>query len=123
VSKRGLAKLSQRLAEQLDAVDGSSEVEVIVELQPVRPPATGSRQERIAAMKERFERELGPVAEKIEQAGGSVVETAWLNQTIRGRIPAGEVPNVAEDDVVSAIDLPRRLEPDAQPPTQTRPAP
>lgn len=110
MSERGRAKLSQRLVEELGAVDEASEVEVVVELQPVQTPQAGSRQERIAAMKERFERELRPVAERIAQAGGRVVETAWLNQTIRSRLPAGEVPRVAEDEAVGAIDLPRRLE-------------
>jgi hypothetical protein len=122
LSERGAAKLSPRLVAELGAVDESSEVEVIVELQPVETPPAGSRQERIAAMKAGFERELRPVAERILQAGGQVLETAWLNQTVRSRIPAGQVPRVAEDEVVSAIDLPRKLEPDGQP-TQTRPAP
>jgi hypothetical protein len=122
VEKRAVAKLSPRLAERIGSVDGSSSVEVIVELQPVDMPAAGSRQERMAALKERFERELRPVAERIIEAGGQVLETAWLNQTVRGRLPAREVPRVAEDEMVSGIDLPRMLEAEGQP-THTSPSP
>jgi hypothetical protein len=123
MSERDVTKLTPRLRQELGAVDESSQVEVIVELQPVEMPKAASRQERMAAMREGFERELRPVAEKIIEAGGEVLETAWLNQTVRSRIPAREVLHVAEHETVSGIDLPRKLEPDGQPPTHTRPAP
>jgi hypothetical protein len=122
MSEGDVAKLSPRLRRELAVVDESSQVEVIVELQPVETPTAASRQERISAMKEGFERELRPVAEKITRAGGQVLETAWLNQTIRSRLPAGEVPHVAEHEAVSGIDLPHQLEPEGQP-TNTRPDP
>jgi hypothetical protein len=122
MSERDVVKLSPQLRQELDAVEASSQVEVIVELQPVEMPKAASRQERMAAMKEGFERELRPVAERIIQAGGQVLETAWLNQTVRSRIPAHEVSHVAEHETVSGIDLPHKLEPETQP-TRTRPAP
>jgi hypothetical protein len=112
MSERDVTKLSPRLRQELGGVDEASQVEVIVELQPVEVPNSGSRQERMAAMKAGFERELQPVAEKIIQAGGQVLETAWLNQTVRSRIPAGEVSHVARHEAVSGIDLPHKLEPD-----------
>jgi hypothetical protein len=122
MSEGDVAKLSPRLRRQLAAVDESSQVEVIVELQPVETPTAGSRQERVSALKEGFERELRPVAEKITRAGGQVLETAWLNQTVRSRLPAGEVPRLAEHQGVRGIDLPHRREPEGQP-TNTRPDP
>jgi hypothetical protein len=76
MSERDVTKLSPRLRQELGGVDESSQVEVIVELQPVEMPNLGSRQERMAAMKADFERELRPVAETIRQAGGQVLETA-----------------------------------------------
>jgi hypothetical protein len=112
MNERDVTKLSPQLRQELGGVDKSSQVEVIVELRPVEMPEAGSRQESIAAMKEGFERELRPVADKIIQAGGQVLETAWLNQTVRSRIPAREVSRVAEHEAVSAIDLPHKLEPD-----------
>jgi hypothetical protein len=115
MGEREVAKLSPRLRQELGAIDESSHLEVIIELQPLEMPKAASRQERMAAMKEGFERELRPVAEKIIQAGGQVLETVWLNQTVRGRLPAGSVEQVAEDETVSGIDLPHKLEPDGQP--------
>jgi hypothetical protein len=123
MSERDVTKLSPRLRQELGVVDESSQVEVIVELQPVEMPKAASRQERMAAMKEGFERELRPVAENIIEAGGQVLETAWLNQTVRSRIPAREVSHVAEHETVTCIDLPHKLELDSHPPTHTRPAP
>ena len=122
MDKSVAAKLSSRLAERIDSVDESSPVEVIVELHPAAMPTWGSRQERIAAVKEDFQRELESVAEKITAAGGQVLEAAWLNQTVRTRIPAGEVPRVAEDEAVSSIDLPKALEPEDHP-SRTSPLP
>jgi hypothetical protein len=107
------AKLSDRVTERLSSADESSPIEVIVELHPVDVSATGSRQQRIAAVKAGFERELQDVAEKITEAGGQVLETAWLNQTVRSVIPAGRLSQVAETDAVTGIDLPRPLQADA----------
>jgi hypothetical protein len=106
------AKLSPRVAEWLATADGLSPVEVIVEMQPVDVPATGSRRDRVEAVKAGFEQELRAVAETIVAAGGRVLETAWINQTVRSSIPAAELVRVAEDDAVTAIDLPRPLTPD-----------
>jgi hypothetical protein len=107
-----VAKLSSRVTERLAAVDERSPLEVVVEMQPVAVPATGSRTSRIEAVKAGFEEELRGVAERIAAVGGEVLETAWINQTLRGSIPAAELVRVAEDDAVTAIDLPRPLQPD-----------
>jgi hypothetical protein len=112
VDKDPGTKLSPRVTEQLAAVDGMSPVEVIVEMQPVAVPSSGSRGERVAAVKAGFERELRSVAETIAAAGGRVLETAWINQTVRSSLPASEVLRVAADDAVAGIDLPRPLSPD-----------
>jgi hypothetical protein len=123
MSERGVTKLSPRLRQALGAIDESSQVEVIVEMQPVEVSKAGSRQDRVAAMKEDFERDVRPMAEKIIEAGGEVLETAWLNQTLRSRLPARKVSQVAEHETVRSIDLPHELEPEGQSPTQTRPDP
>jgi hypothetical protein len=120
------AKLSHRLTIRLGAVKGSSPIEVIVELRPVAVPHSGSRRQRIEAAKAGFEHELREVAEKIAAAGGHVIETAWINQTVRSSIPAAELQRVAEDDVVAAIDLPQPLRAEGRHegvPTQTSPPP
>jgi hypothetical protein len=98
VHKDPVAELSLRVTERLASLDGRSPVEVVVEMQPVAVPASGSRASRIEAVRTGFEEELRGVAERIAAAGGEVLETAWINQTVRGSIPAGEVVWVAEDD-------------------------
>jgi len=113
VDKDPVTKLSSRVAEQLASVDGMSPVEVIVEMQPVAVPSTGSRGDRVAAVKAGFEQELRGLAETIAAVGGRVLETAWINQTVRSSLPASEVLRVAADDAVAGIDLPRPLTPDA----------
>lgn len=113
VDKDPVAKLSPGVAERLASVDGQSPVEVIVEMQPIAVPSTGSRRDRIEAVKAGFEQELRTVAEAIAAVGGRVLDTAWINQTVRSSIPAAKVLRVAEDDAVAGIDLPRPLSPDA----------
>jgi hypothetical protein len=109
MAKDAGAKLTDRVTERIRSVDQSSPVEVIVELHPLRSPTEGSRAERIAAAKADFEHSLRDVAERIEEVGGQVIETAWLNQTVRSRIPAAGLERVAETDAVEAIDLPQQL--------------
>jgi hypothetical protein len=113
VEKDPVAKLSPRVTERLASLDGRSPVEVVVEMLPVEIPATGSRASRIEAVRAGFEQELRRVAERITAAGGEVLETAWINQTVRSSIPAAGLVRVAEDHAVTAIDLPRPLEPDS----------
>ena len=106
-----MGELSPRLVECLESVDRVTPIEVVVELCPVDPAAlpSGSRPERVAALQAAFQRELRPVAERIEAAGGAVLETAWLNQTLRSVVPAGELPALAAYAAVRTIDLPHPL--------------
>ncbi len=103
------AKATPRLAAHLAAA-GRSDVEVVVELRPVPPPASGSRQERVAAARAAFDAGLTPVTARIAEVGGTVLETAWINQTVRVRLPAAAVGALAAVDEVAGIDLPRPLE-------------
>jgi hypothetical protein len=116
VPKDPLTKLTPRVTERLASVDGQGAVEVVVELHPVTVPATGSRQDGIAAVRAGFEQELRGLAETIAAVGGRVLETAWINQSVLSSIPAAELLRVAADDAVASIDLPRPLSPDAGPP-------
>jgi hypothetical protein len=101
-------KVTPRLAERLST--GPDDVEVIVELRPLDRPDGGTRQERVAALRDSFAAELGPVAEQITAAGGEVLESAWINQTLRVRLPAAAVDEVAASATVIRIDLPTTLE-------------
>jgi hypothetical protein len=108
-----VTKLSPRVTERLASLGGRGPVEVVVEMQPVAVPATGSRASRIDAVKAGFEQELGGVVERIAAVGGEVLETAWINQTVRSSIPAAELLRVAQHAAVTGIDLPRPLAADS----------
>ena len=107
-------KVGPSLARRIAAADAQGQVEVVIELTgDVEVPADGTRQQRIAAARSSFERDVAAVSDRIEAAGGEVLETAWLNRTLRGRLPAATVVRVAADDAVAAIDLPHTIQPDA----------
>lgn len=90
-------------------------VELVVELETVTPDEAGlSRTEKIAARKEAFERHAAPVAEAIAGAGGEVTGRAWINQTLKARLPRHAVAAVARLDKVAQVDVPRALELDSE---------
>jgi hypothetical protein len=104
------AKISASLADRLaSAADG--DVELIVELQPIPPSQidAASREDYIATLRDAFEREAAPVQAAIQAAGGEVLGGAWLNQTLRARMPAEKVQSLADLDEVALLDLPRAL--------------
>ena len=112
---RASGKVRNRLAQRIDATNAQGDVEVVIELSGAAEPLAGggTRQERIAAAKSSVERDLAAVSDRIRAAGGEVFETAWLNKTLRGRLPAATVARIAEDDAIAAIDLPHAIEQDA----------
>ena len=114
-----LAKLTTELAARLEEANASEVLDIIVELQPQADLSTrittGSQthSDRIAAMKETFSRNVLPVEEAIHRAGGEIVGRAWINQTVRARIPAQRVRELSFLDRVATLDLPHRLTTDA----------
>ena len=103
-------KISASLADRL-ANGPEGNVELIVELQPIPPTqiGAGAREEYIATLREAFEREAAPVEAAIQEAGGEVLAGAWLNQTLKVRVPAEKVADLAAIDEVVLLDLPRVL--------------
>ncbi|MGQ4440672.1 hypothetical protein ACN6LI_005894 [Streptomyces violaceoruber] len=107
-----VGKLSQELAERLGSSGADSLIDVIVQLRSLEMSTAGSRKERIAAARQAFLDELGPVQEAIARANGEVVDTAWLNQTVRALVPARAVEELAAVPDVVRIMLPSRIKPD-----------
>jgi hypothetical protein len=109
------AKLTPELTTRLAQADADDVLDVVVELDPQTEPAAAtpqSRREQIALRKETFIHDVAPVEEAIHEAGGEVVDRAWINQTVRARVPAQGVEQLSELDKVAALDVPRRLEAD-----------
>jgi hypothetical protein len=114
---KATAKVSARLLAEVASKAPGEHVDLIIELAPPDVSAvTGSsraeRGEAIAAMKRTFESKVASVSERLSAVGGEVVDSAWINSTVRGRIPAGRVREIADDDEVEGLDLPAQLEPE-----------
>ena len=101
------AKITPDLAAEVDAAESSNLLDVVVELAGDEPEPAD-----MDAAKAAFARAAEPVSELISASGGHVLEGAWLNKTLRARVPARAVSEVAESDGVSAVDVPHRLEAD-----------
>lgn len=97
-------KLSDGLASRLETVDAADMVDIIVELEP---PA--SKPPTLSATVARFKETSIPVTRTIEQVGGEVIGSAWINSTVRARVPASAVLKVAALQIVERIDVPSQL--------------
>ena len=115
-------KLKSTLAAQLKKVSASDLVDVVLELHPHAdlPPESGattraaraapqSRAEKIAAKKSAFDRSVAGVEEAVRKAGGEITGRAWINQTVRARVPAAAVEQLCRHERVAAVDAPGRL--------------
>lgn len=109
------SKISAPLADHLASAP-EGDVELIVELQPISPSqvGAGSREDYIATLRDAFEREAAPVEAVIRAGGGEVLGGAWINQTLRARVPAGNVRDLAGLGEVALLDLPRALVPETR---------
>lgn len=108
-------KLTRGLAERAERCPGGELLDVVVELHPAAGTHEGaaSRAERVSRAREAFQREAAPVESTIQALGGEVLGTAWINQTLRARVPAEALPRLASLDAVTALDLPHALERDS----------
>lgn len=106
------SKVTRELAETVAARNDDEEVDVVLELQPVPMPGEGSRSERVVAMKQAFEQSATGLRRTITELGGEVVDTAWINQTLRTRVPKGALQGLEADKRIVALDAPRTIEPE-----------
>jgi hypothetical protein len=111
-------KLTSNLAEQLRKAGASDLLDIILELHPqaesaaTAAPGNGSRSEKIAAKKEAFTRSVASVEEAIRKAGGEITGLAWINQTVRARVPAERIRELSEHDKIAALDIPHLIKSD-----------
>ncbi len=110
------SKISESLAARLLGSADDDFVDLVVELAAPPPSAIPagetSRRERIAAVKAAFETGSRPLVTQIEGAGGEVTGSAWINQTVRARLPKRAVAAVTDREEVRRLDTARRLEAD-----------
>ena len=108
-------KLSAELQAQVQSHAESDVLEVIVELRPeqtVPGEQTGSRAERIEHRKQAFDSSASPVQSAIEALGGQVTGRAWINCSMRAKVPVKALESLAEVERVGMVDVPRAIEPD-----------
>jgi hypothetical protein len=97
------------------ATDASDDdlLDVVVELDgESSTPSTAGAMQGIAAAKEAFHRDASPVESTISAHGGEVTGHAWINRTLRARVPARALDELSKLNAVAAVDAPRTIEPD-----------
>ena len=90
----------------------ANHVEVVIELNPVAKAFSNSnllRSEKIALVKQDFMKEFEPVEKLILEQGGDILGAVWLNQTIKAKLPANSLEQIAQLKEIKAIDLPQPL--------------
>jgi hypothetical protein len=106
------SKLTKELRARLEQIPRDSLIEVILEISggegaPLR--AGASRGELMATRRQQFLETVAPVERRIHNMGGEVLDHVWLNQTLRVRVPAGNVDQLTEPDCVASVDAPTPL--------------
>lgn len=85
-------------------------LDVVLELEQPGVAADGSRAERIAQQKASFQAIAEPVKAVVLQSGGSIEAEAWINCTIKARVPTSAIQHLKEVEGIVTIDLPHRIE-------------
>jgi hypothetical protein len=110
-----MPKLSSDLRQQLAATPKGHSVEVVVEVGKKAGAAeapSGDRAQKIAAMKQSFSVSSEPIERAIESSGGTVIDRAWINQSLKVRLPREAVEALSEREDVERVDTPRTIKPD-----------
>jgi hypothetical protein len=111
-----IQKLTDKLVEHIESTVAGDMLDIIVELDPARGQeimsgsAELSRQDRISKLREDFTDQAAAVAAAIEKAGGEVLDHAWINKTLKVRVPVESIDRITEDKEVTAVDLPHGIE-------------
>ena len=96
--------MTGELASLVEAAETDRLLDVIVELEA---EPWGDRNDE--DLGEWFERVAELVATEIRQLGGEVTGAAWINQTLRARLPATRVRELSKRAHVRALDVPRPI--------------
>lgn len=105
-------KLTLPLQHYLETSD-ASKVEVIVELSGTNGGShsslNGTKSNQIKFLKESFSKQLHDVERIIKTFGGDVIDSAWINHTLKVQMPRSSLKHLADIQCVELIDLPRKL--------------
>lgn len=115
-----MPKLSPDLRKRLAATPEGESLDVVVEVgQGAKSPsrkqgraAGNAGGGKIAALKESFSASAAPIERAIESSGGRVLDRAWINQSLKARLPREAVEALGEREDVELVDTLRTLRPD-----------
>ena len=118
MAEQAKPKMSDRLQAELESKHPGEPIDLLIALSAPEVPASASsspvtRGEAIAAIKESFDRKVATVAAHVSSVGGVVLDSAWINSTVRTRIPVEAVQEFADDEQVEGLDIPSPLEAEA----------
>jgi hypothetical protein len=105
----GTVKIKPALVTELESANASDLLEVILQLESPVASSAHSRAEKIVAMKEAFNQDAASVEEAVRSVGGEITGRAWINQTLRARVPAQKIKDLCDLEKVAAVDAPRAL--------------
>lgn len=93
-----------------------SPIEVIVELKndPNHLASLISRQAKITNIKISFSEQLESINNVLKNTGGIILDTAWINKTIKVRIPVNGLNELANIQSIKIIDLPHQIRRDVK---------
>ena len=109
-----MPKVTANLRQRLAATREGDSLEVVVEVgkKAAAEPPPGDRAQKIAAMKQSFSVSAEPIEKAIESSGGTVIDRAWINQSLKVRLPREAVEALSEREDVERVDTPRSIQPD-----------
>lgn len=108
-------KLTPALTHELQNSKPADELDVVFELEiPAAEELSGkTRGEKIALMKDAFDRCTANLEQAVQEAGGEVTGKAWINKTLRARLPAQAIEPLGNLESVTAVDATKPLTTDS----------
>jgi hypothetical protein len=106
-------KITDDLKTKASQIPDDDLLDIVVELDDDSGTPSGAGSTRdITEAKQAFQRDASPVETTISAHGGEVTGHAWINRTLRARVPARALPELSKLESVAAVDAPRTIQPD-----------
>ena len=103
------AALHPHVAQMLEDADAQQWLDVILEIRTAPDVPAPSRAEAIAEKKAGFHSIAAPVKDAVGRCGGTVEGEAWINSTIKCRVPATALRTLSAMQDIVKIDVPHDL--------------
>jgi hypothetical protein len=108
-------KITSDLSSRINDLPNGKKLQVIVELSPDAQNLNNSaatRQEKMKRMKDQFQAGVEAITAILGKNGGKVIESAWINQSLRVEVTKSALSRLTDLHEVASIDTPRQLSAD-----------